>query len=145
MDLDVSLWLLSFWSGVEFDVLTQGIDALVGGEIRLLDLVLDNGSLTVDWGSELEVLPAFDADLWFDVSFGLGDVTVASQTDFALTPFALTQQRFDISLECRQLLGLRVGRILVRIGSICRDRIHLRPAVTRSKGTQTSSLHQAAD
>ena len=99
MDLDVSLWLLSFWSGVEFDVLTQGIDALIGGEIRLLDLVLDNGSLTVDWGSELEVLPAFDADLWFDVSFGLGDVTVASQTDFALTPFALTQQRFDISLD----------------------------------------------
>ncbi len=99
MDLDVSLWLLSLWSGVDFDILAPGIDALIGGEIRLLNLALDNGSLTADWGSELDVLPAFDADMWFDVSFGLGDVTVTSQTDFVLTPFALTQQRFDISLD----------------------------------------------
>ncbi|MFC2078437.1 hypothetical protein ACFLSZ_00485 [Candidatus Bipolaricaulota bacterium] len=99
MDIDVSVWLLSLWSAVEFDILTLGIDAWVGGEIRLLDLDFDDGSLTADWGSELDVLPAFDADMWFDVSFGLGDITVASQTDFALTPFALAQQRFDISLD----------------------------------------------
>ena len=99
MDLDASLWVLSLWSGVDFDILTQGIDALIGGEIRLLDLVLDNGSLTADWGSELDVLPIFDADMWFDVSLGLGDVTITSQTDFALTPFALIQQRFDVSLD----------------------------------------------
>jgi len=99
VDLDASLWLLSFWSGVDLDVLTQGVDAWIGGEIRLLDLVLDNGSLSADWGSELDVLPALDADMWFDVSLVLGDVTVASQTDFALTPFALTQQRFDVELD----------------------------------------------
>lgn len=99
MDLDVSLWLLSLWSGVDFDILTQAVDAWIGGEIRLLDLVLDNGSLSIDWGSGLDVLPAFDADMWFDVSVNLGGVTVISQTDFALTPFALVQQRFDVSLD----------------------------------------------
>jgi hypothetical protein len=98
MDLDASLWLLSFWSGVDFDILAQGIDAWIGGEIRLLDLVLDNGSVTADWGSELDVLPALDADMWFDVSIGLGEVTVTSQTDFALTPFAPEQQQFDVEL-----------------------------------------------
>ena len=99
LDLDVSVWLLSLWSGIDFDILTQGVDAWIGGEIQLLDLVLDNGSLTAEWGSELDVLPAIDADMWFDASLGLGDVTVTSQTDFALTPFALTQQRFDIELD----------------------------------------------
>jgi len=99
MDLDVSLWVLSLWSSVDFDILAQGVDAWIGGEIRLLDLVLDNGSLTADWGSELDVLPALDASMWFDVSLGMGDVTVTSQTDFALTPFALVQQRFDIELD----------------------------------------------
>ncbi|MFC2095925.1 hypothetical protein ACFLSW_05770 [Candidatus Bipolaricaulota bacterium] len=99
MDIDVSIWLLSLWSGVDFDILTLGIDAWVGGEIRLLDLDFDDGYLTADWGSQMDVLPAFDADMWFDVSFGLGGITVASQTDFALTPFALALQRFDISLD----------------------------------------------
>ncbi|MCK5248232.1 hypothetical protein KAR02_15105, partial [Candidatus Bipolaricaulota bacterium] len=99
MDLDASYWLLSLWSGVDFDILTLDVDAWIGGEIRLLDLALDNGSLTADWGSELDVLPALDAIMWFDVSLGMGDVTLTSQTDFALTPFALVQQRFDISLN----------------------------------------------
>ena len=99
MNVDVSVWLLSLWSGVDFDILTLDVDAWIGGEIRLLDLALDNGSLTADWGSELDVLPALDAIMWFDVSLGMGDVTLTSQTDFALTPFALVQQRFDISLN----------------------------------------------
>jgi len=103
MDLDASLWLLSAWSGVDFDILAPGVDALIGGEIRLLDLVLDNGSFTADWGSELDVLPAFNADMWFDVDLGLGDVTVTSQTDFALTPFALAQQRFDVEFDTDDL------------------------------------------
>ena len=98
MDLDVSIWLLSLWSGVDFDILAQGVDAWIGGEIRLLDLALDNGSLTADWGSLLDVMPAFDADMWFDASLGLGDVTVTSETDFALTPFAPEEQRFDVEL-----------------------------------------------
>lgn len=99
VDLDVSLWLLSVWSGIDFDILTQGVDAWIGGEIRLLDLALDDGSLSIDWGSVLDVLPAFDADMWFDVSLNLSGVTVISQTNFALTPFALAQQRFDVSLD----------------------------------------------
>ena len=99
IDLDASYWLLSLWSGVDFDILAPGIDGWIGAEIRLLDLVLDNGSLSADWGSEMSAMPAFGADMWFDVSLILGDVTVTSQTDFALTPFALTQQRFDISLD----------------------------------------------
>jgi len=99
MDLDVSVWLLSLWSGIDFDILAQGVDAWIGGEIRLLDLALDSGSLTADWGSELDVLPALDASMWFDVTLTMGDVTLTSQTDFALTPFALTQQRFDIELD----------------------------------------------
>jgi hypothetical protein len=99
VDLAASLWLLSLWSGLDFDILALGIDAWIGGEIRLLDLVFDSGSLSADWGSEMDVLPAFDANMWFDVSFALGDVTVTSQTNFALTPFALTQQRFDVSLD----------------------------------------------
>ena len=99
MDVDASVWLLSLWSSVDFDVLTQGIDAWVGGEIRLLDLGLDNGSLVADWGSEMAVLPALDAVMWFDATLGFGDVTMTSQTDLALTPFALTQQRFDIKLD----------------------------------------------
>ena len=128
IDLDVSIWLLSLWSGVDFDILTQDIDALIGGEVQLLDLALDNGSLTAEWGAQMDVLPTFDAEMWFDVALGfadvtmtsrtdfgltplaaeqqqfdvelaLGDVTVTSQTVFALTPFALTQQRFDISLD----------------------------------------------
>lgn len=103
MDLDASYWLLSLWSGVDFDILAQGIDGWIGGEIRLLDLVLENGSLSADWGAEMSAMPAFGADMWFDVSFGLGDVTVTSQTDFALTPFALAQQRFDISLDVDSL------------------------------------------
>jgi len=98
IDLDVSIWLLSLWSGVDFDILTQNIDALIGGEVQLLDLALDTGSLTAEWGAQMDVLPAFDAEMWFDISLGMGDVTVTSQTDFALTPFALTQQRFDIEL-----------------------------------------------
>ena len=99
VDLDASYWLLSLWSGVDFDILAQSIDAWIGAEIRLLDLVLDSGSLSIDWGSEMTAMPAFGADMWFDVSLVLGDVTVTSQTDFALTPFALAQQRFDISLD----------------------------------------------
>ena len=99
MDLDASYWLLSLWSGVDFDILAPGIDGWIGAEIRLLDLALDNGSLTADWGSEMNAMPAFGADMWFDVTFGMGDVTLTSQTDFALTPFALTQQRFDIELD----------------------------------------------
>jgi len=99
IDLDVSVWLVSVWSGVDFDILAQDIDALIGGEIQLLDLALENGSLTAEWGSQMDVLPAFETEMWFDISFGLGDVTVTSQSNFALTPFALTQQRFDISLD----------------------------------------------
>jgi len=98
VDLDASYWLLSLWSGVDFDILAQSIDAWIGAEIRLLDLVLDSGSLSIDWGSEMTAMPAFGADMWFDVSLILGDVTVTSQTDFALTPFAPEQQQFDVSI-----------------------------------------------
>lgn len=98
MDLDASVWLLSLWSGVDLDVLAQGVDAWIGGEIRLLDLALDNGSLTANWGSQLDVMPTFDAQMWFDVSLDLGDVTATSETDLALTPFALEQQRFDVEI-----------------------------------------------
>jgi hypothetical protein len=99
IDLDASFWLLTLWSDINFDILAQAVDASCGGEIQLLNQTHDNGSLTAYLGTQLAVLPAFNADMWLDVDLEFGDVALTSETDVALTPFALTQQRFEVSID----------------------------------------------
>ena len=98
LDVDASYGIFSVWSDLDVAVPGFGVSVLFGGEVRVLDLDLDGGSLTADLGASAFVVPAIDAWLWFDVEFGLGGVTVTSETDFALTPFGLTEQRIEIEI-----------------------------------------------
>ena len=98
LDVDASYGIFSVWSDLDLAVPGFGVSVLFGGEVRVLDLDLDGGSLTADLGASAFVVPAIDAWLWFDVEFGLGGVTVTSETDFALTPFGLTEQRIEIEI-----------------------------------------------
>lgn len=98
LDVDASYGIFSLWSGFDLDVPDFGMSILIGGEIRVLDLDLENGGLTADLGASTFVVPAVDAQMWLDVAFELGAVTVTSETDFTLTPFGLTQQRFEVEI-----------------------------------------------
>ncbi len=98
LDVDASYGIFSLWGDFDLAVPGFGVSVLLGGEVRVLDLDLDGGSLTADLGASAFVVPAIDAQLWFDVGLGLGGVVVSSETDFALTPFALTEQRFEIEI-----------------------------------------------
>jgi uncharacterized membrane protein YtjA (UPF0391 family) len=98
LDVDASYGVFSLWSDVDLDIPGFGVSVLVGGEVRVLDLDLGNGGLTVDLGASTFVLPAVDAQMWLDMAITLGAVTVTSETDFTLTPFGLTQQRFEAKI-----------------------------------------------
>jgi hypothetical protein len=98
LDVDVSYGIFSLWGGLDLDIPSFGVSVLVGGEVRALDLDLNNGGLTVDLGASTLVVPAVDAQMWLDMTFTLGAVTVTSETDFTLTPFGLTQQRFEAKI-----------------------------------------------
>jgi len=96
LDVDASYGIFSLWGDFDLAIPTFGMSVLFGGEVRALDLDLDGGSLTADLGASTFVVPVFAAQLWFDVEFEIGSVVVTSETDFALTPFGLTEQRVEI-------------------------------------------------
>lgn len=98
LDLDASYGVFTFWSDADLTVPGFAVTALVGGEARLLDLDLTEGSLTADLGAQSTLLPAVDAILWFDVDLTLGILEVRSETDLVLTPFGLTEQRLTVEL-----------------------------------------------
>jgi len=98
LDVDASYGIFSLWVDFDLGVPGFGVDLLVGGEVRVLDLDLEEGSLTADLGASTFVLPGPDAQLWFDVKLALGGIVVKSETDFALTPFGLMEQRFEIEV-----------------------------------------------
>jgi hypothetical protein len=98
LDVDASYGIFSLWGDFDLGIPDFGVSALIGGEVRVLDLDLDNGGLTADLGASTFVLPAVDALMWLDVAFTLGAVTVTSETDFTLTPFGLTEQRFEVEI-----------------------------------------------
>ncbi len=98
LDVDASYGDFSLWSNFDLTVPAFGASVLVGGEVRLLDLDLDGGSLTAGLGASAVVVPALDAGMWFDAELDLGGVVVTSATDFALTPFGLTEQRFEVEI-----------------------------------------------
>jgi len=99
LDLDASYGVFSLWGDVDLTIPGFAVTTTVGGEARVLDLDLDDGSLIADLGASSQVIPDVDAQLWFDVAFDLRDLGVTSQTDIGLTPFELTQQRFDVELS----------------------------------------------
>ncbi len=96
LDVDASYGIFSLWGDFDVAIPTFGVSVLFGGEVRVFDLDLDGGSLAADLGASTFVVPAFAAQLWFDVELDLGGVVVTSETDFALTPFGLTEQRVEI-------------------------------------------------
>lgn len=98
LDVYASYGIFSLWADFDLDILSLAVDVLLGGEVRLLDLEMDSGGLTADLGASTLVLPAVDAQLWLDMALELGAVSVTSGTDFALTPFGLTQQRFEVEI-----------------------------------------------
>ena len=98
LGVDASYGIFSLWADFDLTLPPFGVSVLLAGEVRLLDLDLEEGSLTADLGSSTFVVPALDAQLWFDVTFEFGDVVVTSETDFVLTPFGLTEQRFEVEL-----------------------------------------------
>jgi hypothetical protein len=97
-DVDASFGIFSLWGDFDLGIPGFGVSVLIGGEVRVLDLDLDNGGLTADLGASTFVLPAVDAQMWLDMAFTLGAVTVTSETDFTLTPFGLTQQWFEVEI-----------------------------------------------
>ena len=98
LDLDASYGVFSLWGDFDLDIPGFGTSVLVGGEVRILNVELDSGGLTTDLGASAFVVPAVDAQMWVDMALALGAVTVTSETDFTLTPFGLTQQRFEIEI-----------------------------------------------
>ena len=98
LDVDASYGIFSLWGDFDLDIPGFGTSVVIGGEVRVLDLDLDNGGLTADLGVSTGVVPAVDAQMWLDMALTLGAVTVKSETDFALTPFGLTQQRFEVEI-----------------------------------------------
>ncbi len=98
LDVDASYGVFSLWGDFDLGIPGFGVSVLIGGEVRLLDLDLDNGGLTADLGASTFVVPAVDAQMWLDMALTLGAVTVTSETDFDLTPFGLTQQRFEVEI-----------------------------------------------
>ena len=98
LDVDVSYGIFSVWVDFDLTVPGFGVDLLIGGEVRVLDLDLEEGGLTADLGASTVVLPGTAAQLWFDMELTLGGIIVKSMTDFALTPFGLTEQRFEVEV-----------------------------------------------
>ena len=98
LDVDASYGVFSLWVDFDLGVPDFGVDLLIGGEVRVLDLDLEGGGLTADLGASTVVLPGTDAQLWFDMELTLGGIVVTSETDFALTPFGLMEQRFEVEM-----------------------------------------------
>jgi hypothetical protein len=98
LDVDASYGIFSLWGEFDLDIPGFGLSVLMGGEARVLDLDLNNGSLTADLGASTFVVPAVDASMWLDVVLTLGGVTVTAETDFTLTPFGLTQQWLEAEI-----------------------------------------------
>ena len=98
LDVDASYGIFSLWSDLDVTVPAFGVSVLLGGEVRVLDLDLDGWSLTADLGASTFVVQALAAQRWFDVALEFGAVGITSETDFALTPFGLTEQRFEIEI-----------------------------------------------
>jgi len=98
LDVDVSYGIFSAWA--DLDLAIPGFDAgvEVAGEVRVLDLDLDGAGLTADFGASTFLVPGIDAQLWFDVAFVSGAVTMTADTDFDLTPFGLLEQRLEIEI-----------------------------------------------
>ena len=98
LDVDASYGVFSLWGDFDLDIPGFGTSVLVGGEVRILNVELENGGLTTDLGASSFVVPTVDAQMWLDMALALGAVTVTSETDLTLTPFGLTQQRFEIEI-----------------------------------------------
>jgi len=98
LDVDASYGIFSLWGDFDLDIPGFEVSVLIGGEARVFDLDLDNGGLTADLGASTLVVPAVDAQMWLDMVLTLGAVTVTSETGFALTPFGLTEQRFEVEI-----------------------------------------------
>ena len=98
LEIDASYSIVSLEAIFSLDV--PGFDPSVWlwGQLRVLDLQLEDGTLTADLGASATVLPAGSPGAWFDVTLSLGSVTVSSETDFVFGPFGLNQQRFDVSM-----------------------------------------------
>jgi len=98
VDLAASFGAASLWSNVALAVPGFGVTALTGAEVRVLDLELDDGGLTLDLGTSATLLPAIDAQFWFDAGLQLGVVTITAQTEFELMPFGLAEQRIEVEV-----------------------------------------------
>lgn len=98
LDVDASYGILAVWGDLDLDIPGFEVSVLLGGEVLVLDLDLDDGGLTAYLGAATFVVPAVDAQMWLDMALELGAVTVTSESDFSLTPFGLTQQRFEVEL-----------------------------------------------
>jgi len=99
LDADASYGRFTAWGDLDLGVPGFGVTVLAGAEICVLDLDLDDGQLTGDLGARATVVPTFDAQFWFDVSFELGAFEVTADTEFDLTPFGLAEQRIQITIR----------------------------------------------
>ncbi len=98
LDVDASYGVFSLGADLDLGIPGFGLSVLLSGEVRVLDLVLEDGGLTADLGASAFVVPAGDARLWFNMELGLGAFTVTSETDFTLAPFGLAEQRIEIDI-----------------------------------------------
>jgi len=95
---DLSYGIVSVWADADLTVPGFDTTVLAAAEVRVLDLDLEDGELTVDLGASTTVLPGVEAQFWFDVGLRLGVVTVTAETEFELTPFGLADQRIEVRL-----------------------------------------------
>ena len=98
LDLDASYGIFTLWSDIDLAIPGFVFTVFLGAEARLLDLDVGEGWLTADLGAQSTVLPALDADLWFDVELTVGRFDIRSETDYVLTPFGLTEQRLELEI-----------------------------------------------
>jgi len=103
LDLDAAYGILSAWGGVDLDILAFGLTSWIGAQVRLLDLELENGSLTADLGGWMFLIPLDNARFWLDLALSLGAVTVSAETDFNVVPFGLAQQQIEVEIGMEQL------------------------------------------
>ena len=63
LDIDAAYGIFSAWSEFDLDIPGFDLSILAAGEVRVLDLSLNNGALTADLGASTFIVPAVDLSL----------------------------------------------------------------------------------